>query len=363
MKITLVISALSAGGAERVLSNLANYWDEKGHDVTLITLAATEPFYSLSKTIKLDQLGQTSADRKNFLARLYMILKRLYFLRKAIQKSAPNVVISFVDVMNITTLMACFGLRIPVVVSERVDPNFHNISHLYQFLRKFFYPFAKNVIIQTQSAASYFTKLKNIVVIPNAVQKNKSLNRDFFLPVKSVISLGRLCKQKDFPTLIKAFTEVHKLYPNLTLTIYGEGEERANLQELIQALNMESYIFLPGIVFDIETILTQAEFFIFPSLYEGFPNALCEAMTAGLTVMASNCSGNIDVVKDGDNGRLFPVGDVYALVSLMKEILSDPLQCQKLSQNAKNLAKTYSPKKIYQLWDSVIEESVSLRNN
>jgi GalNAc-alpha-(1->4)-GalNAc-alpha-(1->3)-diNAcBac-PP-undecaprenol alpha-1,4-N-acetyl-D-galactosaminyltransferase len=354
MNITLVISSLSAGGAERVLSNLANYWDSVGHKITIITLCGKKPFYSLSKTVILLQINQVSARDEKFLTRTHKIVKRLYFLRKSIKTSAPEVVVSFVDVMNITTLMACVGLNIPVVISERIDPYFHKIPRFYKFLRECFYPYAKKVVVQTKSAAAYFKRLKNVIIIPNAVQKLSHVTRDFSLPIKNAVSVGRLCEQKDFSTLIKAFAEIHKSHPNIMLTIYGEGPERANLEALIQSLNMTDWVFLPGTVTDVEKVLVAADLFVFPSLYEGFPNALCEAMAAGLPVIASNCSGNIDVVEDGINGRLFPVGDADALVSTMKELVSDHAQCEKLSKNAMTLSDRYSQCKIYQLWDKII---------
>lgn len=363
MKITLVISSLSSGGAERVLSNLTNYWDKKGHNVTVITLAADKPFYPLSGSIRLRQIDKISADGEKFLTRICKIAKRIYFLRKTIQKSEADVVVSFVDVMNIITLIACFGLNIPVIVSERTNPFFYNISLFYNHLRGCFYPNAKKVIVQTQSAARYFKKLKNIVIIPNAVQKNNQITRDYSQPVTHIISVGRLCPHKGFSTLIKAFSEVLISNPNLILTICGEGPDRANLESLIKSLNIGDNAFLPGAVSDINSVLLNSDFFVFPSHYEGFPNALCEAMAAGLPVIASNCSGNIDIVQDGVNGRLFPVGDVDMLVALMRELISDSLQRQKLSENAVTLSDLYSPDKIYQLWDAVVEEAAVSQQN
>lgn len=354
MKITLIISSLNTGGAERVLSNLANYWDGKEHDVTIITLAIDEPFYPLSETIKIKQLDQISAEREKFLTRVFKITKRLYFLRKAIQKSEPNMVLSFVDITNITTLIACIGLKIPIIVSERIDPHFHKIPRFYKTLRRCFYSHAKKVVVQTKSAAAYFKDLKNVVIIPNAVQKIKPIKRDFSLPITHVISVGRLCEQKGFTTLIKAFAEIYKSHPHMRLTICGEGEERSNLETLTKSLNRADCVFLPGTVADIEKALSAADLFVFPSLYEGFPNALCEAMAAGLPVIASNCSGNIDVVQDGVNGRLFPVGDMEALFLLMKELVSDPFQCQMLAKSAVTLSDHYSQETICQKWDSIL---------
>lgn len=359
MKLTLVISSLTAGGAERVLSNLANYWDAKGHKVTIITLSAEKPFYSLSETIKLEQLDQLCEGSKNFLTRISNILMRILALRKAIRKSAPDVVLSFVDVMNVATLIACVGLSVPVVVSERIDPHFHPLPWLYKILRRWFYPLARKVVVQTKSAASYFKDLKNTVIIPNAVHQFNPVERDFALPIKNIVSVGRLCKQKNFSTLIKAFASIYNLHTDITLTIYGEGEEHTNLESLAKSLKIDTNVFLSGTVPNIQSVLANANLFVFPSHYEGFPNALCEAMAAGLPVIASNCSGNIDVIHDGVNGRLFPVGDVEKLSSLMRELISDSLQCQKLSENGIKLSDIYSPDKIYQLWDEVIEKTTS----
>lgn len=356
MKITLVISSLSAGGAERVLSNLANYWAEKGHNVTMVTLSLGEPFYQLSDTIKLTQIDQVSGEDTRFVKRMFQLVQRVFFLRKEIIKSKPDVVVSFIDVTNITTLIACIGLKTPVIVSERIDPHFHPIPSFYKFLRRCFYSHAKKVVVQTKSAAAYFKKLKNVVIIPNAVRKIKSLERDFSLSIKHIISVGRLCEQKDFPTLIKAFAEIHKSHPDMILTMYGEGPDRANLEALIQSLSMTDCVFLPGTVTNIEKVFLAVDLFIFSSLYEGFPNALCEALAAGLPVIASNCTGNVDVVSDGVNGRLFPVGDVGKLVLIMNELIVDLDQRQNLSENAITLSDFFSLDKINCLWDDVIEQ-------
>ncbi len=355
MKLTLVISSLGPGGAERVLSELANHWDSKNHGVTLITFGNDPPFYLLSSSIKLVQLNQLLSDSVNFLKRYTSIIKRVRCLRKAILKSKPDVVVSFVDIMNLTTLVACIGTKIPVIVSERIDPNFHAIPRLYKFLREIICPCAKKVVVQTKIAAAYFKNLKNVVIIPNVVKKKECIVRNFSSPVKNIISIGRLCRQKDFETLINAFAKIYLLYPEITLIIYGEGEERSNLEHLIQSLNLEACVRLPGAITEIDRVLNDADLFVFPSLYEGFPNALCEAMAAGLPVIASNCSGNVDIVQNGVNGRLFPVGDVKILSKLMNELIFNCEQRRHLSENAMKLSNIYSEEKIYALWDEIVK--------
>jgi glycosyltransferase involved in cell wall biosynthesis len=355
MRICCVIASLGTGGAERVMSNLANYWVSSGHEVTLITLSREAPFYPLEAAINVQQLGQTTEGPCGIIGRLWAIVRRLWALRSAIKKDRPDVVLSFVDIMNVTTLLACIGLPAPVIVSERTDPAFHEIPWLYKRLRTGLYRRAKAVVMQTKSAAAYFEKLSNVTIIPNVVRKMERAGREFSADKKHIISVGRLEAQKDFHTLIKAFAQTLPAMTNATLTIYGEGSQRPQLNDLIAALNLQNCVRLPGVCTDVNAILKTADLFVFPSLYEGFPNALCEAMAAGLPVIASNCAGSADVVQDKINGRLFPVGDVDALAALIIELFGDAEQCKKLASEATELSNQYSEHEVYKCWDLLID--------
>ena len=363
MNITLTISSLGAGGAEKVLSALANYLTKK-HQVTIVTLAAntSKPFYFLHSSINLIQLDQTDEDRGGFLGRITNIIKRLISLRKAIKNSRPDGVISFVDVMNITTLIATLGLKIPIVISERIDPHFHEIPSFYKWLRLRFYPLCSQLVVQIQSSANYFPKSfqKFISIIANPVSRPEIQKSIYSKRIKNLICVGRLDNQKDHVTLIKAFARVTTQYPGLTLTIYGEGAGRKKLENLISELKLHKTVHLPGITQNIQNALINADLFVFPSLYEGFPNALCEAMAIGLPIIASNCTGNVDVIEDYVNGKLFPVGDHESLTKIIIDYLKDPEKLVGLSQKGKEICKTYDPDKIFSKWEKIIESSAKL---
>ena len=356
MHLALIISSLNTGGAERVLSELANYWVLKGHHITLITLASPDarPFYPLDSRIRLIQLGQSHPEPSLFI-RLGHILRRVFWLRKALKTLKPDAILSFVDVMNLTTLLASTGLKTPVIVSERTHPAYHKLPFLYQRLRTLLYPRAVKVVVQTQAAADYFKKLANLVVIPNAVQES---------PLKTttdkashIISVGRLCPFKGFDTLIHAFARLHPSCPSLRLTIYGEGSERNKLQTLIHSLHLEGKVSLPGVTQDIHQKLAAADLFVFPSIYEGFPNALCEAMAVGLPVIASHCSGNIDIVRNGIDGRLFSAGDISQLTALIEELMNDSDQRKRLGEAAQTISQRFHPHQIFHMWDKLIAEA------
>lgn len=359
MHITLVISSLDPGGAERVLSQLANHWASQGHKVSLLTLAApdAQPFYPLNPKINLRQLNQRDLSSW-LLGRLFNIGKRLWILRKSLKSLSPDVIVSFVDVMNMTTLLATYGLNLPVVVSERTHPRHHPLPSLYKRLRPLIYPKAARVVVQTQSSADYFPSLMSKTVIPNAVPKPSKIKSAFSEPPKQMISIGRLCPFKGFDTLIHAFNILQKTHPNLTLTIYGEGKERQKLEDLIGSLTLQDKVSLPGVIQNIHDALREADLFVFPTLYEGFPNALCEAMAIGLPVIASDASGNVDIVQDGTDGRLFPVGDTEALARIVGELINDEAQRLRLGENAQRVCERFHTNHIFSLWDQVIGEAI-----
>jgi glycosyltransferase involved in cell wall biosynthesis len=354
MHLVLIISSLSAGGAERVLSNLANYWSKKGHTVTILTLDQPRaiPFYPLAKEIKLKQLGLCEATT-SILHRLLNIFKRVLTLRKTIRILSPDGVISFISSMNFTTLLACGGLNLPIIVSERTHPVYHKLPLFDTLLRRLLYPTAAKVVVQTQSAADYFRPLDNIAVIPNSVSVPPTIAPQHST-VHQLISVGRLIPSKGFNLLIQAFSKIALDFSHLNLTLYGEGEERQALEKLVADLNLKGRVFLPGLTQNIQAKLAEADLFIFPSFYEGFPNALCEAMAIGLPVIASACSGTVDVINDGVNGRLFPVGDTEKLTYLLRELIQDTSQRHRLSKEAQKITDRLAEDKIYQMWDKLI---------
>ncbi|MBP6104557.1 MAG: glycosyltransferase family 4 protein [Gammaproteobacteria bacterium] len=358
MHIVLTIASLETGGAERILCFLANHWVRTGHKVSLITLKSPDsvPFYFLEPSVNLTQLNQSYNRSNPHFSFLINSIKCLFSLRKTLKKLNADVVVSFMDLMNIATLLANVNLKYPVIVCERTDPNCQPLSCLYQWLRWNFYPRAYKIATQTASAASYFTKKlsKKITIIPNPIFEPSQYKTLYTEGPKNIVTVGRLDIFKDHRTLIYAFSSLLSHHSDLMLTIYGEGVERKNLERLIQTLHLQDKVKLPGTTTQVQAVLLEADLFIFPSRYEGFPNALCEAMAVGLPVIASNVTGNVDLVQDKKNGRLFPVGDVQALTNLALELLNDPTQCQALGTQARRVSEDFKPEAIFARWDALI---------
>jgi GalNAc-alpha-(1->4)-GalNAc-alpha-(1->3)-diNAcBac-PP-undecaprenol alpha-1,4-N-acetyl-D-galactosaminyltransferase len=366
MKLTLVSSSLNVGGAERVLSTMANYWAAKGWQITILTFddGAEPPFYDLDRRIDLQPLGIRSQDGFKFsVSSLKYNLRRIQVLKQAIVASQPDLVISFVNTTNIMTLLACRGLKVKTIVSEHVHPTFGRLNKATQLLQKLTYQQADLVTVQTHAALSFFpTDRYKTFVIPNPVvlPTSEPIQSQLYTDDRHLLAIGKLIPQKGFDLAIKAFAQVAQRYPEWTLTILGEGEMRAELEDLCAELNLEDRVFMPGIVKNIDAHLRKADIFILPSRFEGFPVTLCEAMACGVPVIASNClSGPREIVHHGLDGMLVKPDSVTALTIGLNQLISDPGKRQYFSHHAPKVLDRFGVEPVMTIWQRAIEQVVA----
>lgn len=164
MRLTLIIYSLSSGGAERVMSIMANYWVAKGWEIILLTFddVTVTPFYHLDSRITHIPLG-IAANSPNSIIGIWNNLRRIQTLKSVIVKSKPDAVISFMQTTNVITLLATRSLKVPVVVSERLDPIMEPLDKVWRQLRQLTYPFADRIVVQTKTVLNYFpSKLQGI---------------------------------------------------------------------------------------------------------------------------------------------------------------------------------------------------------
>lgn len=366
-RITCVISSLGSGGAERVISRLANAWAADGRHVEIVTLESAQaaPFYPLDPAVVLRPLGVAAAS-KGLGEAILGNLRRLVALRRAIQASQPDVVLAFTDVTNVRVLMALLGTRLPVIVSERVDPSQHSIGRVWNFLRDRFYPRADVLVVQSERAARFFPRLAaQLRVIPNPVVLPEVAARPRAEGPRQLVSLGRLHEQKGFDRLFRAFAQVAERHPNWRLTIWGEGPERSALEQLRDALGLQARVALPGNTTAPYERLAEADLFVMSSRYEGFPNALCEALAIGLPAVSFDCaSGPAEIIAHGESGWLVPPGDVDQLAAALDRLMGDAALRQHLAANAMRVRDTYALPKVLAMWDDAIraaQERAALR--
>ncbi len=364
MRITLVISSLNGGGAERVMSILANYWAEAGQDVILITHAAGQDAYAVSERVRRVRLALqwNSAHLRDALRHN---VNRIRTLRHVIRESRPDIVISFLDITNVLTLISCFGSRFPVIISERTDPRQHRIGRLWILLRRWLYPRADAVVVQTPSVHQWaltFLPSKTVHTIPNPVLlpsfKRNSETVDGG-EKRTVVAVGRLIIEKGHDLLIRAAALVLEKHPAWNLMIIGDGLERSSLEKLAADLGISHRICFQGYVKDPSSLLCQADLFVLASRYEGFPNALLEAMACGLPVISTDCpSGPREIIRDGVDGILVPAEDENALARAMDRLMADSVEREQLAARASEVIERFGVVKIMTMWEETLKETM-----
>lgn len=370
-RITFVISSLRAGGAERVLSRMANYWAERDWPVTMVTLEpASSDFYALHPAVErvgLDVSGMSTTVWRAVRSNLH----RIRALRRAIRASRPEIVISFMVPTTVVTLLAARTERVPVIVSERMDPR-APLSRMWAWLRRLTYPLAQAVVVQTLEARQWahgFMRSDAVHVIPNPVSTSLRANAsadvadvagEFDGGGGHIIGVGRMDAQKGFDLLVRAFATCRDRRPGWTLTILGDGEERPRLKALAEQLGIAPHVRLPGTVPDPTPFLRRADLFVLSSRSEGFPNALLEAMALGVPVVATNCSsGPRLIVRDDVDGLLVPSDDVGALADAMAALMDDEPRRLRMGENAMAVNTRFEIDRVMQTWETVIDDILS----
>jgi GalNAc-alpha-(1->4)-GalNAc-alpha-(1->3)-diNAcBac-PP-undecaprenol alpha-1,4-N-acetyl-D-galactosaminyltransferase len=359
MRITLAISSMGCGGAERVMATLANRWaGEEGQSVTLLTLsAAADDFYQLDPNVArigLQLLKPSHGAAHAFLANA----RRVAAVRRAIESSAPDVVVSFMDTMNVLTLCATAGLGVPVVVSERIDPTACTPGRFWSLLRRATYGRASGIVIQTTRAAEWARRQGwsvPVTVIANPVDARFLVPLNGDARAETVVGIGRLTAQKRFDRLIDGFDRVATKHPGWSLVIAGEGPLRGELADRMSRSAAASRMRLCGRVEDVVSLLRGSRIFVLSSAFEGFPNALHEAMACGCAVIATDCpSGPSEMVANGLTGLLVPQS-VDSISDALDELMGDESRCRTLGSNAHCAAGTCSTEAIGARWDALID--------
>lgn len=362
MRVTLVISSMQGGGAERIMSVLANAWAGREWPVTLITWAGPdEPVrYPLAPLVNYRPLGVASMKRNRLFTPRN--ITRLWTLRRAIRSSEPDVVISFLDKVNVTVLLACLGLRRPVIVAEHTDPHYQKIGFFWGFLRRLLYGRAAGLVLLTAQARDFFggRARARSTIIPNPVKVEGGGIPPLAkcLPKPCLLAMGRLSEEKGHDLLIRAFARLCARHSTWRLFIIGEGPLRESLCRLIRSLGLAEKVLLTGWVDRPAAMLRQGDAFVLSSRHEGFPGALAEAMACGLPVVATACSGAMAIVRDGVDGILVPPEDVDALAVAMDRLMSDEAERRRLGERAVEITERFGLEKVMALWDRLLEEVV-----
>lgn len=372
MKITFLTASLGSGGAERVVSLLANQMAEMGYQVEIICLKFDDVYYKTRDDVKVTIAIRECPGN---------LVKRLVWLRKHVKRSEAEVCVAFTEGVYCATIAAMLRTKIPVIASERLDPAAMSTNR--KILKRFLLPYANWLVVQTQSIKDYFPKRiqKKTSIIYNPVNEEVFKSPDGLQvqgantassvqssntlmegmgheKLNRIISVGRLYPQKNQVMMIRAFVKVADKFPDWQLVIFGEGPLRAELEFLVSSFKLEGRVLLPGRTDHVIEELRKSEIFCLSSDYEGMSNAMIEAVCVGLPIVSTRVSGTEDLIREGNNGFVVERGDVEAMAEAFRKLMGDEELMERMGKNSRAMASMFRLDTITHKWMELINKVI-----
>ena len=360
-KIVFHLNCLEQGGAERVVTNLANRFAKEGYQVIIATEWYGENEFQVDPKVRRVHVGLREADQKKH--HLIQFLLRVKYLKKLLKEEKPDILIPFARKALYRGLMAAYFMKIPVLISVRTDPVGHYDEKSDKVQIPLLFPRADGCVFQTEGAREFFApRLQdNSRIILNPIHEKYIDMPKPEKRTKTVVQSGRLVDFKNQPMLIRAFVKVHAKHPDYDLKIYG-GDSFDGTKEILETLirenNAQEYIHLMGASDSLEKDMADAALFAFTSDWEGLPNALMEAMALGLPIVATDCpcGGPRTIMTNEVDGLLIPIKDEQALVDGINRLIENPELAERLGTQARKIADRANGQAVFEQWRDYIEE-------
>jgi len=362
-RIAFFLPSLAGGGAERVFVHLSNQFVLLGREVDMVLLRKEGPYLpSLDSRVRVVDLASSK-------------LSGVVALARYLRREKPTVLISGMDVFNMVALLAVklARLKTPTIVTIHLHLSTYTQSarrlhvRLLPFLAKNLYKSATAVVAVSSGVADDLASIidmprARIAVVYNPVaipQIAPGCPHTWFAPPSCpvLVSAGRLDSQKDFITLIRAFSQVVMKRP-VRLIILGEGPEREALERLINELGIAENVLLPGFVENPFAYFAHAQLFVLSARYEGFGMVIAEALACGCPVVSTDCpSGPAEILENGRYGTLVPIANPAAMAQAIERALDEPADKAALRKRAADFAPEPIARRYLQIVDRCIQGS------
>lgn len=365
LTLTFVLPALGAGGSEHVVAMLCNHFAAQGHRVRLLCFepVGTQPFYALNSSVTLVCMDVQS-QRRNPASSALAMLRRYRLLHAEFRRNRPDAVIAFLTRTNVLAAFAARSLDIPVIVSERNNPERQRVGRVWEWLRRHAYARTDALVTMTRGAGAYFAPASRRLdmVIPNHASPP---DREYtFNPTgRHVVAVGRLVEQKGFDLLLDAFAALSPRFPDWRLTIWGEGPLRAPLEAQRSALGLEGRVSLPGTTSRPGDWTMDADIFVLSSRFEGWGLVVSEALAAGIPTVAFNCPwGPGEMISHGETGLLVPDQNTAALSAALARAMADAPLRERLGAAGRLSMQRYDVAIILGEWEALIRKVAGVQH-
>lgn len=341
-KVCFVLSSLGAGGTERVVVTLAEYFHKKGIAVTIINLFRKERFFNLSPGIKIIEPILNRKGKNRFIYAICLIP----YLRRNIKRINPSIIISHGEWFNPYVIFSTRFLPYKIFVADHLHPDL-KFGIFLDFAKKILYKRATGIIVLTNYASEIIKKRTDqtrVFVIPNPINH---INRIDCEIKNSIITVGRLSPEKGHKYLIEAFASLH--LKDWYLNIIGDGPNRVELEALSVSLGVREHVVFHGYQKEFAKLLSESKLFVLPSLSENFPLALCEAMTVPLACISTDCTagkGSDAIIEHGKNGILVKPGDVAELAEAIDLLVTDEITRKRIASEGYKIRERFNTEKI-----------------
>lgn len=360
MRLTVVVSNVRGGGSVWAAVQWANAWSARGDEVAIIAIFPSEGVgddFALHKDVALLRMDLDDRPSTSRLAVAWRILRGLVSLRRAVARTRPEAVIAFDGPVNTRTLMACLGLRVPVVVMEQAHPGQYHFGVFWERWRDRLFPRAAAIVNLTQAAGDWCAErfgARLLPVIHNPVYPVDLRARLQHAGPFRVITGARMVEQKRLDLLVEAFARIADRHPQWSLVIFGDGPLRPELERQVADKGLAGRVSMPGWTPQMSVEMARSDLFVLSSAYEGFGNVIAEALAVGLPVVSFDCpSGPADILRHGVDGLLAKPLDAQDLADCLDRLMGDDALRQAMGRRAVEVLERFPMSKTLELWDAL----------
>ncbi len=362
----LSISSLSGGGAEKVVSIWASHLADS-NNVCLLLSYREKNEYQISNKVEILSISETKKEYDSL-----SLLQKASSRKKIIQRIKPDVVIPFLTQVQVMTYLSMLFIRgIEVIETVRNSPwEDRPNNYIYRRLIDKCFDSCDAVIVQCKEQKEYFPEYiqSKCFEVWNPIEEHYFGEKSMIKtgnPLE-IVAVGRLCQQKNYFMMIEVIRKLSVLYPDITLDIYGIGEQTyyKQLKDKVDDYKLNKNVRLMGRANQMENTYKKYGMFIMTSNYEGMPNALLEAMAAGLLCIVTDCrTGPKDLIIDGVNGFLTPMNNADVMSDRIRQVIS--IEAAKQTIIRRNAIETIRAKCSYEVTfkqlDHIFEQLSDLR--